>query len=172
MNEILNIFEKDFEQMFQPYSKEEVIEKKLKECTVNPDGTFSCEGSIDLSNLGLKELPVKFKEVGGDFYCYNNRLTTLEGAPERVGGDFSCRNNQLTTLEGAPERVGRNFSCRNNQLTTLEGAPEHVGRDFYCSKNQLTTLEGAPEHVEGYFVCNANPVPANELKQTVQRDYL
>ena len=39
----------------------------------------------------------------GDFNCYNNKLTTLEGAPSSVGGDFSCSfNNNLTSLEGAP----------------------------------------------------------------------
>jgi hypothetical protein len=28
--------------------------------------------------------------VGGDFLCYENNLTSLEGAPQGVGGRFKC----------------------------------------------------------------------------------
>jgi hypothetical protein len=38
-----------------------------------------------------------------------------------VGENFDCRNNKLTSLEGAPEVVGGSFDCRNNNLTSLEG---------------------------------------------------
>ena len=58
--------------------------------------------------------------------------------------NFSCFNNNLTSLEGAPSVVKGNFSCFNNNLTSLEGAPSAVKGDFYCSYNNLTSLEGAP----------------------------
>jgi len=124
--------------------------------------------NVDLSNLLLEKLPdlsnIKCKY---DFYCYNNQLTTLEGAPQSVNGAFYCSNNQLTTLEGAPQSVGGDFSCYNNQLTTLEGAPQSVGGDFYCYNNQLTTLEGAPQSVGGGFYCDNNPVVFT--KQDIQQ---
>ena len=91
-----------------------------------------------------------------DFYCTDNQLTSLEGAPSSVGGDFVCYNNQLTTLEGAPTSVGGYFWCSNNYLTSLEGAPSSVGGYFNCSFNQLTTLEGAPSSVGGNFNCSVN----------------
>ena len=103
------------------------------------------------------KLKIRFGKVNGDFYCYNNELTTLEGTPRKVGGDFQCMNNKLTTLESAPQEVGGDFSCSGNHLTTLEGAPQKVGGDFYCSKNNLTTLEGAPQEVGGDFYCSNNP---------------
>ncbi len=129
-------------------------------------GYFSC---VNNQLTSLKGAP---REVVGEFTCAVNQLTSLEGAPERVGGDFSCSNNQLTTLEGAPEKVGGYFSCAVNQLTSLEGASREVGGFFNCSRNQLTSLEGAPEKVGGGVIVDNNPVSEDELKKTVDREYL
>ncbi len=135
----------------------------LDECT---DGTWQLNpqtGLVDVNgdfNCSAQELSdfkgVRFGKVGGGFYCRNNQLTTLEGAPQKVGGHFYCSYNQLTTLKGAPKRVGRDFHCENNQLTSLEGAPREVRWDFNCNDNQLTTLEGAPQVVGGGFYCKNN----------------
>jgi hypothetical protein len=114
------------------------------------------KGKIQLFDSNGNKLPSKGTHWGGSFNCKNNKLTSLEGAPESVGGYFYCSNNQLTSLEGAPESVGGYFDCYNNQLTSLEGAPESVGGSFDCSNNQLTSLEGAPESVGGYFDCSNN----------------
>jgi hypothetical protein len=97
-----------------------------------------------------------FGKVSRNFWCDNNTLTTLEGAPESVGGHFTCSNNRLTTLEGGPQSVGKNFLCGYNRLTTLEGAPKTVGGEFSCYENTLTTLEGSPESVGGHFSCYDN----------------
>ena len=144
----LNLAEDD---IFKPYSLEEVIQKRLKDCTLNSDGTYSCEGNVDLSGLGLIVLSVKFKEVKGYFDCSNNYLTSLEGGPKEVGKCFWCNNNNLTALKGAPRKVGQDFNCMYNKLTSLEGAPEKVGREFSCSDN---------------------PISAYELKKNIKRSYL
>jgi len=93
-----------------------------------------------------------------DFYCDNNKLTSLEGGPKSVGRDFYCSENNLTTLLGSPKSVGRDFDCRENNLTTLEGSPKSVVRDFNCRYNKILTFEGAPNHVGGDFLCNGNPI--------------
>ena len=169
----------DFEHIFQPLSKEELVDREkerfskiLSKCIKNPDGLYSCKKNIVIRGFSFEKLPVKFKDVGRNFYCNNNQLTSLEGAPEKVGGSFYCISNQLTSLEGAPKEVGGYFDCRDNQLTSLEGAPKEVGGDFDCSDNQLTSLEGAPEKVGGNFDCSINPISVEELKKTVDRDYL
>jgi hypothetical protein len=59
------------------------------------------------------------REVGANFYCHNNKLTSLEGAPREVGASFYCYDNQLTSLEGAPRKVGGYFCCPNNPLPQL-----------------------------------------------------
>jgi hypothetical protein len=119
--------------------------------TTNEDGSIDVDGNVNLFNKGLKNLPLRFRNVTGSFDCSYNKLTTLEGAPQSVGGSFYCSDNKLTTLEGAPQSVGGYFYCTNNQLTTLEGAPKSVGAYFDCTNNQLITLEGAPKSVGGYF---------------------
>ena len=146
---------------------------KKQNLTKNPDDTYSSIGNVTAKPF-IKDgkLIIQFKEVGGNFYCADNQLATLEGCPQKVGGDFSCRNNQLITLEGSPQSVGGYFYCSDNKLTTLEGSPQTVGGGFYCSLNQLTTLEGSPQKIGGSFYCSNNPVSEEELYKTVDRDYL
>ena len=120
--------------------------------TVDDQGLVSVVGGCKLRDIKtVTQLPVLFASVGGHFYCFNNQLTSLEGAPQSVGGNFYCFNNRLTSLEGAPQSVGEDFYCDNNQLTSLEGAPQSVGGDFYCSGNRLTSLDGLPKSIKGVF---------------------
>ena len=141
----------------------------LDQCTkgtwqLNPQtGLVDVKGSFACSGQGLSDFKgVRFGKVGRHFYCHDNQLTSLEGAPQKVGGYFTCNNNQLTSLEGAPEKVGWGLSCENNQLTTLKGAPEKVGWSFSCENNQLTTLKGAPREVRGNFYCSDNQLTTLE----------
>jgi hypothetical protein len=166
------------------FESKEYIESICKEYsienwTLNEDGSIDVEGDVDLCSKKLHKLPIKFKDVSGDFICTFNNLTYLEGIPEwisgdfncsfndltslqgcpkYVGGDFNCSFNNLTSLEGCPEFVNNNFYCFNNNLTSLKGGPKCVGGDFDCSYNKLTSLEGAPESIRGYFNCDNNPV--------------
>ena len=133
----------------------------LKKCingtyTINDDGSIDVGGSVNLSRKKLTKIPFNFGKVSGDFYCYNNQLTSLEGSPNTVGGGFYCYNNKLTSLEGAPNTVSGGFDCYNNQLTTLDGVPNTVGGGFYCNGNQLQSLEGSPTKVGGDFYCSSN----------------
>ena len=116
--------------------------------------TVKVTGDVNLSRLGLTKIPINFTEVGGNFWCYANKLTSLIGAPRRVGGGIWCWGNNLTSLEGSPEEVSGNFSCYENKLTDLVGGPKEVGRDFWCD-NKLTSLTGAPRRVGGIF-CSYN----------------
>jgi hypothetical protein len=131
---------------------------KIRNYTINPDGSIDVNGSVALYDEGLIKLPLKFNKVTGFFNCNHNQLTTLEGSPTEVNGDFFCIGNQLTTLEGSPTEVNGDFYCIGNQLTTLEGGPREVGGNFNCSDNQLTTLEGGPKEVGGRFNCYINPI--------------
>jgi len=137
-NNLYNKLKEDkFEDLFQPASSEELekrqkekVDRVLKEgqCTLNPDGTYSCEGDVDFSDMGLTKLPVKFKEVGGSFSCSYNQLTSLEGSPEKVGGDFYCWQNRIVNLEFGPKEVGGIYNCSSNsKLHSLKGLPKKVG---------------------------------------------
>ena len=135
----------------------------LNECTrgtwkLNPQtGEVDVKGDFNCSEQGLSDFKgVRFGVVKGSFWCYDNLLTSLEGAPREVGESYHCHNNLLTSLVGAPEKVRVDFYCRNNQLTTLEGAPREVGCGFSCENNRLTSLEGAPQKVGTGFFCDNN----------------
>ena len=103
-------------------------------------------------------------DVNGEFNCREQKLKDFKGVRFGVITEgFNCYNNSLTTLEGAPQEVGGNFFCNRNSLTTLEGAPQKVGGHFACDNNSLTKLEGAPQEVGECFLSGGNPIPHNIL---------
>ena len=150
--------------------------KLLKKCirgtyTINDDGSIDVDGAVNLSRKKLTKIPFNFSKVGGDFYCYGNQLTTLEGAPNTVGGNFHCYYNKLTTLEGAPNTVGEGFYCDNNQLTSLEYAPNTVGGNFLCYDNPnlpYSELFKIVDNVKGNILYSSFNIP--EDKDKIRRD--
>jgi hypothetical protein len=135
---------------------------RIRNYTINGDGSVNVDGDVNLHSEGLSELPLKFGKVSGNFYCNSNLLLNLVGSPLEVGGEFNCSNNQLTSLEGAPNKVGGGFNCHNNQLESLEEAPREVGGGFYCYCNQLTSLVGSPKKIDGDFECYGNKLTSLE----------
>ena len=123
-------------------------------------------GSFYCSNNQLTSLAGAPSEVGGVFYCDNNQLTSLAGAPSEIGGEFHCGNNQLTSLAGAPSEIGGDFSCGYNKLTSLAGAPSEIGGSFYCHNNKLTSLAGAPSEVSGQTIAH------HIFKEKLKRGYV
>ena len=152
---------------------------KIKgKASINDNGQVSVEGEVALKTQ-VKQLPVQFHTVtgdfvvdesmlvnlkgspillGGGFYCSGNQLTSLKGVPTHVNGDFQCGYNKLKTLQHAPVHVTGDFSCSANKLTSLEHAPSQVGGSFKCDENKLSSLKGAPHTVGGDFVCDLNPL--------------
>ena len=105
----------------------------------------------------------------------NNKLKSLEGAPQSVGGGFDCSNNELKSLKGLPAgfSVDIDFRCSKNNLTSLEGLPVgfKVGGSFDCSRNKLTSLEGLSDEfsVGVYFDCYNNPISERAISGVVKR---
>jgi len=106
--------------------------------TINSDGSIDVDGDVGLNNERLTKLPLKFRNVSGDFYCSYNDLTSLEGCPQTVGGDFYCRNNQLTSLEGLPEIIGGDINCIDNYISDFRGELFEGG--FYCEGNPIDEI--------------------------------
>jgi len=62
---------------------------------------FIYKGNLLLERMQLTELPdLSNVTVDGDFFCGQNKLTTLKGAPQKVMGVFDCSYNPLTSLQG------------------------------------------------------------------------
>jgi len=128
----------------------------IENYTFNDDFSIDVNGDVNLYGKGLTKLPIKFRNVYGNFDISNNKLTSLIGSPKMISSYFDCRFNKLTSLEGCVEVVGDSFNCFSNKLTSLEGGPKIVGGDFYCTTNKLTSLKGSPEKVGGDFYCSNN----------------
>jgi len=76
-------------------------------------GNVRIKGISDLRELNIEE-------VFGNFKCYLNKLTSLEGSPKIVGGDFDCSDNYLTNLNGAPMIVKNDFWISGNDKEFTE----------------------------------------------------
>jgi len=166
---------------------------KIENYSINPDASIDVDGYVRIVNVDLVEFPIKFNKVSGDFYCSDNKLTSLSGSPRivygnfycrdnnltslvggphTVGGDLYCRYNKLTSLNGSPTEVGGSLYCSNNHLTSLEGLPVTIGDGLYCSNNNLTSLDGSPSEVSGDFYCTGNELTSLEgSPQTILGSY-
>jgi hypothetical protein len=128
------------------------VERRLSSVTliVVEEGVYDVMGDAVFSSLGLNSLleimdalkeltsskvPIKIRRVRGNFWCSDNNLKDLRGAPEEVKGNFHCYYNYLETLEGAPKYVSGDFECWGDRLKDLKGAPKCVGGNFYCYEN-------------------------------------
>ncbi len=127
----------------------------ITDYTINDDGSIDVVGNIDLSQMRLTELPLRFNKVTGYFLCIENRLTSLKGSPKWVGDSFHCGHNNLTSLEFGPVYVGGYFCCSDNDLTDLIDSPKQVGGYFSCVRNKkLINPKGCTEKIgeEFYFI--------------------
>jgi hypothetical protein len=143
-------------------------EHGIENYTINTDGTIDVDGNVNLFNKKLTKLPLKFRNVSGDFWCPCNKLTTLEGAPLSVDGSFMCYGNNLTTLEGAPKSVGGIFWCGENPFDFIrkrfpddkEFFNANKEWDFFAGGNKIRKLrfkealldygKKLPRSIEGY----------------------
>jgi len=114
--------------------------------TINEDGTVDVDGNVNVSCDSLTELPLKFGEVSGNFFCNDNELTSLEGCPKSVGRIFNCSHNQLTSLEGCGS-IGFYFSFRNNNLKNFRGFPEYFDGDFNYDNNPVSEILNLFNHI-------------------------
>ena len=96
----------------------------------------------------------------------DNKKITEQTPSEPWPGNFYCYNNQLTSLEFCPKEVSGDFWCSYNQLTSLEFCPEKVGGEFWCSDNQLTSLADIHKRLKkmsGIFYADGNPIKSNVI---------
>ena len=76
------------------------IEAKLNELDIenyiiSEDGIVDVKSSVDISFKNLKEIPVQFGIVKGDFNCSNNQLVDLKGIPISIRGVLYCTGNHI-----------------------------------------------------------------------------
>ncbi len=107
INETIN--KDDYETIEQSLNDFEIQNYEI----IQENGKFivNVNGDIKLRGKNLNRIPFNFGIVSGGFYCTNNQLTSLEGAPNEVGGDFYCRYNPIKfTVEDVKNtKIGGGF---------------------------------------------------------------
>jgi hypothetical protein len=131
-------------------------QKNITGYKIDPTGGLIVFGSIIVENKKLIHLPVKFKEVTGDFTFKMCELESLEGCPDNVGGNFNVSFNALETLEGGPSYVGKNYNCSYNFLKNFEGSPKVILGNFTVNHNELKSIKGFPLEVQGILDISYN----------------
>ena len=68
------------------------------EWKLNSKGKVDVKGSVNMRDMNLTEIPVKFGRVEGYFACSSNKLISLKNSPNSIIGkfEFHCSNNNLT----------------------------------------------------------------------------
>lgn len=89
----------------------------IEKYIINADNSLDVIGTVNLFNMELRDLPLRFNHVLGNFLCHNNKLTTLKGAPVSVGLAFHCDTNQLTSMKHCPSTIGTRLTMERNFLT-------------------------------------------------------
>lgn len=127
------------------------VEKRLKELGITTgyriradDLSVDVNGDVDISVKNLEYIPVNFNNIGGNFNCSHNSLTSLEGSPTKAQS-IHCAHNMITTLSHC-SRIVTFINCSHNKLETLEGTPDSI-KQLFCGNNLLTTLRHCPQGI-------------------------
>ena len=142
------------------YSTREEVEAWLKEIDItnyiiNEDLTVDIDDDVDISCQNLKEIPIKFGIVNGNFNCGYNELTSLEGCPEVVNSNFDCSDNELKILEYFPPKINGIFiafyknKIKEEELVNFNCEMENV-ENIYSDFNQYGDVKELLEKVSHY----------------------
>ena len=139
----------------QPYWKE------LKDSFPNTIGTIKdikIENDKDNKNILIKSDDSDEVDIIITLDKNNRIITYKNNKVENIGDDFLCNNNSLTSIELPNIRRIDNFFLGNNKSLTNIELPnvENIGDDFLCWNNSLTSIElPNVESIGGYFLdCN------------------
>lgn len=75
---------------------------------------------LDLSNLGLKKLPMIPKGVT-ILRCDNNEIKFIKDLPDSLL-ELYCSNNKITQLENLPKNLSK-LECKNNYISQINLYP-------------------------------------------------
>lgn len=125
--------------------------------TIHGDLTVSVEGDFVVTNGVGGKIPVKFREVSGNFKIFHKSgISSLIGSPHRCA-IFDCGScDNITSLEGAPQ-LFQKFIASQTNITNFEGLPKDESGDIEISDCfNLVSLAGSPRKIIGGFIITNN----------------
>ncbi len=135
---------------------EKELDKLLKSLGIEnyeilDDMQVDVDGDVNLSDKGIKNMPIKFREVKGSFNISVNRLETLENMPIRVGGDFDVSTNLLKSLIGCPNDIGGDLDATKNNIKDTNGIGDVSGK-ILLDSNVKSIKESVDSDEEEYLI--------------------
>ena len=119
--------------LFEDFSSQETLSEDqinwLDRCTAGNWKLNPSTGLIDVINIfsfdcNQQDLTdfkgIRFGHINGGFYCDNNQITSLEGAPQTVGGGFYCTNNPVPE-----ETLSSIFALMKKRKSYQQALEEH-----------------------------------------------
>ena len=127
--------------------------------------------SVNLSDMNLEIVPIRFNLVDGDFDCSRNNLRNINNFPIDITGslnisgnknvNFSLMKTDNSVYKGCPIKV-KHFWAYTANLKSLKGCPKYCLGAFNVSYNKLTSLEYFPKFIGGLCSVNNNTTEFNE----------
>jgi len=99
-----------------------VMDGTLPNVTIheNKDGTIDVDGDVLIYEMNFFGFPFDFNIINGDFYCFQNKITSLLGCPKIVHGSMVIHSNKLCSLKNCPRVVDEYFNISKNPLTNVD----------------------------------------------------
>ena len=142
-------------------SKEDIkawLEKyEVKRYEIHDDLTVSLNSDLDLYDIGIQAIPIKFRKTKS-IDAGGNHLTYIDWAPEFVDGYFDIRSNRIKSLEGGPKEVTGDYIGGFNQLTTLKGIAETINGGLFVNNNNIDSIEFLPKIVSKSICLDYNKI--------------
>ena len=116
----------------------------IRNYTINDDLTVDThDDEVNITHMKLDCIPVQFNIVKGIFYCNNNNLKSLKGSPRylipsKYRTAFYCYENKLTSLEYCTADIEYELVCSNNNIINLKGFPNV--KEFDIGENPVNRL--------------------------------
>lgn len=151
----------EMEQLHKDEERKQLItlcrKYNINNYNINDDNSINVYGDVNLKNMRLTKLPIKFNHISGNFDCSGNQMKSLLNSPISVKGDFNCSFNELSSLKYAPDEVEGNFICKNNHIYDLKYLNCVIYKNLDISNNELISFDFFPLLYQD-FICNNNPI--------------
>jgi hypothetical protein len=118
----------------------------ITQFNVNDDGSVDVTGKVVIPSV-VNRLPVRFRNVFGDFSWKHSRADSLFGSPTYVDGNYTVQSACLRSMEHAPSVVVGSVNCSGN-FDSLQYCPTRVGGNAVIeSYGSVDDVDCVPEYV-------------------------
>ena len=116
------------------YNNKPTVEKWLNHHNIrnyvinDTDLTVDVYTSVNLNDIREKgePIPIKFRNVYGDFSTGYGHLPSLHGCPDHIEGDFDCSSNSLSSIKYFPKTIYGDVHMYLNNIATLHNIHKYA----------------------------------------------